>query len=193
MLRATQPFGLAPASPMSDMPIVPGSQPVAVADRAAARPGKPASVWCLQLVAVLVVAICGAATAKGAWDLMTGAASNPRGGLLAVLFAAAVSTALVLAVVGCQRRQDYGRLLGLLLIAAIFLGFGAQWLDLVAQIRQPEFARQSIGGLHAGAGVGVVMLALVGGWFYAFGFSARARSYFGASARRPARDIQRPT
>ena len=162
--------------PMHDTPLVPGTP--------AALVRKPASVWWLQGVAVVVIGVFATAAVKVAWDLMTGAASNPARVLQGVAFASLVAAGLVLAVVGCQRRKEHGRLLGLLFIAAIFLAFGAQWLGILAQIRRPELARESLGGLHAGAGVGVAMLVLTGYWFHAFGFSASARAYFGLPARR---------
>ena len=161
----------------------PYAPPAAPVDRAAPpRPAakKPISAWFVQLLAIAIC--CGLALGifrvtawlvanRGlawAWaDVLVGS------GWRALVLAIAVG-----AVVGTQRRAGYGRWTGLVCVAMVFAVF-VYTRFFVKSPSARTFAYSSQAAGEAGELFGSLLIfGLIVWWFYAFGFSAKARTYF---------------
>jgi hypothetical protein len=111
-------------------------------------------------------------------------ASNPNGGwdrsrtLLQFGWRALALTALCYAIVGVQRRRQYGRVLGLAYIAFLFAATSYwQFVPVSSSLWQPSYSNPRAG--EAGEILGaLIILSLFAYWFRTFGFSAVSRKYF---------------
>ena len=146
------------------------------ASRAAVR--KPLAVWVLQGVAIVFAVAAVQGVVGVTRDLAAGVVSDRGGAIVFMLLRIVLLGVLLLTVLACQRRKDHGRLLGMLCIACAFLTCGAGLFGMVKEISSPAVGADRLASLHAGMGAGVGTLALVGYWFYAFGFTVGARAYF---------------
>ena len=172
---------------MTSNPFAPPLAPVEdPTDDPAATPRRPISVWTFQAVAALCVCGVGVWTAAVFWRLPP--AVFQQAGIAAGL---AVDTALlvvlVATVVGCQRRAAFARWTGLGCIALVFglLAWADAFMLQVPSTSQDEDSR--LGGDVVILAMGALVLAPTAFWFWAYGFSAKSRAWFGARrARAPA-------
>ncbi len=170
---------------MQPNPFAPPRTASVAPGRRVAAMRKPASVWLLQALSLLVGGVCACGLvgiASTARELGVDADLLARGAFFGLLLLCAV-----LAIVGSQQRRGFGRWSGLLLmlavaaIAALFCGlvlaFGQgdpKGFHVITADRPTLLAAMALAGIALGLGA-------------AFGFSVRCRAWFGASAAaRPA-------
>ena len=146
-------------------------------------PPKPRAAWLLQLFA----AICLATSLVGLARLCTLVITDSSNVAMEVALVSAVWRTLAvgvlfLAILGTQRRKNYGRIFGLLLIAVVFGGL--LYRQAVGSVEPStwrlSYTNQQVGET-AEALTDLLTLFVIGYWFYAFGLSRRAREFFGPS------------
>ncbi len=149
---------------------------------------KPKSVWLMQIVEILLACVFGLGLLKGTLSLLSGSSMSSLGFLAHCVFDVVVLWALVHATVASQKRRPLGRLLGLLLIAAIFAMFVyVAYINLRYSVVPPEASVEYRTGHAIGQIFSIVlMLCACAFWFRSFGFSRPARTWFGV-ATDPAR------
>ena len=142
-------------------------------DLAEAR--RPLSVWIFQVLAALLASFLALMAVDAAPRLLSGRSDL----VVKVLAEVLASGALVATIVGSQRRHRLSRWGGLLFIALTF-GFFA-WAATVL-IQATSHASRSVAGNAStdvlGLVFGLVTLVPTVFWFWAFGFSAKARAWF---------------
>ncbi len=135
---------------------------------------KPVSVWVTQVVGAILA--CAAL-----YGLVKALAPDRHVSVLQVTFVvviqAAVTAFFLAIVIGAQRRARYARWLGLLLIGAILA------YSLVRTVAALRLLGVTVGAgvpEQVGAVVGSGAIALLtGAWFRAYGFTKRAKAWFG--------------
>ncbi|NHZ37998.1 hypothetical protein [Massilia rubra] len=132
---------------------------------------RPISSWLMMLVLVLVMIF----TAFGAINTIMLMIAFRNWTNVPFLFNLALRLALVAlcfgAMVGIARRLRWGRWLGLFVIAALTV-----MILLMPDTAQYDNDAQRSGGAFGRLVLGPLLMAL---WGYRFGFSAKARRYFG--------------
>ncbi|NHZ65017.1 hypothetical protein [Massilia genomosp. 1] len=135
-------------------------------------PGKrPLSAWLLMLVLVVIMLAIAFGAVSTVWYLIAF-----RGWMnVRFLFDLAIRLAMigccVGGLVGIARRRGWARWLGLAAIAALTV-----MIILMPDTAQYDNDAQRSGGAFGRLILGPLLMAL---WGYRFGFSAKARSYFG--------------
>jgi hypothetical protein len=142
---------------------------------------KPKSAWVLQIVAAVLCA--GLVLGIVRTGIIVSAGGPPGQGLGGPLFGLAWRLAALVgamfAIRGTHRAAPYGRFLGLIMIAVLFAS------AIYQSVRAKTYASShtEYSNLEAGAAgeiIGAMLVATaLAYWFYAFGFSAKARRYFG--------------
>ena len=146
---------------------------------------KPWSAWILKAVATILARIIVLGMFRSLMSLL--AASRVRWDAVIAFLAAdaAIVMSLAHAVLGTQRRAASGRRLGLVCIGPIFLLTCYRVIQLETAgdllLARPPGAAE---GEFAGK---VLVAILVGGWFFAFGFSKKARRSFASAPSAPSR------
>lgn len=154
----------------------------AVVSAAPQRPPakKPISAWLVQLLAVAALVTLGVGLFRMASWLVSNRAMEWSWGFLLLETAWRVALVGILggAVIGTQRRANHGRWLGLVCIAMVFaLSVYTQFIR--KKTSAPTFAYANQASGESGELLGALLiLGLVIWWFYAFGFSVKARNYF---------------
>ncbi|MET3493460.1 hypothetical protein [Variovorax boronicumulans] len=149
---------------------------------------KPISAWLVQLFTVVACVLA----ALGLFRLVSWLLAN-RGmawtwGVLVieVVWRFSLLAIAVGALIGTQRRTSYGRWSGLVFIALVFaLCVYTQFSDKTSSAPVDLYTSEA---MRVGESIGIVLLLiLIAWWFYAFGFSKKARRYFLSSpgSRKP--------
>ena len=151
---------------------------------------KPASAWLVQVVGLLFGLYL-------LWGLVSmtfqGATFRGPDGVRAIYMIDLALRLLVFidlwyAITGIGLRSRAGRVAGLVFIGFVFVVCIVGLLGAaVAAGQLHAVGTRALVGIATGLGMGLVVLALVGFWFHAFGFSARARAYFRVGGRKPSR------
>ncbi|WP_146204238.1 hypothetical protein [Massilia glaciei] len=143
---------------------------------------KPRAAWIVQIFCVFFLVSFVVGIMRTLHLLAT--IGNDTSAYWGILGRALFAVALVFTLLGTQRRIWYGRVLGLLFIAAFFVGIVLVNLTAKAS-RLAAFPLSDLSAYEVGelVGMGLTTCAMIY-WFYAFGFSEKARNYFGR--KRPA-------
>ena len=135
---------------------------------------KPVSVWVSQVVGAILA--CAAL-----YGLVKALAPDSHFSIFHMAIVVAIQVAVMAfflaIVIGAQRRARYARWMGLLLIGAILV------YSIVRTVAALRLLGATVGAgvpEQAGAVVGAVLIVLLtGAWFRAYGFTKRARAWFG--------------
>ena len=142
---------------------------------------RPLSAWLVQVVALLFGLVL-------LWGLVTmtfqGATNRGPDGVRS-LYLIDLGLRLLFfidlwyAVTGIGLRTRAGRWAGLVFIGLLFVALTVGVASgVVAVIKLHGTGTSALVGVAVALGFCLLLLALVGAWFHAFGFSARARAYF---------------
>ncbi|UOD27922.1 hypothetical protein INH39_20855 [Massilia violaceinigra] len=125
-----------------------------------------------MIVLVLIVLLIGFGAISSIWMLIAAPGWMNGRFLLDVVIRLAMVALCVSVVVGIARRRGWGRLLGLLVLAGLT----------VMMLMMPDTTQYDNDAQRSGGAFGRMILLplLMGLWGYRFGFSAKAKRYFGS-------------
>lgn len=136
-------------------------------------PGKrPKSAWLLMIVLVLIVLLIGFGAISSIWMLIAAPGWMNGRFLFDVLIRLAMVALCLGVVTGIARRRQWGRWLGLLFLAGLTV-----MMLIMPDTTQYDNAAQRGGGAFTRL---ILVPLLMGLWGYRFGFSAKAKRYFGS-------------
>ncbi|MES3025613.1 MAG: hypothetical protein V4857_28885 [Pseudomonadota bacterium] len=151
-----------------------------------AQAKKPIAGWIVQFFCLVFLVAIAVGVVKSLTQLLAGEIDMLP--LFDYAWRLIVVLAFVAALVGTQRATWYGRVLGLIMILFILVG---TLLPLLSGDRSPlaALSNNNFNAYQTGRLVGLLIFcgAFVY-WFYAFGFSEKARRYFAPRRRVAAND-----
>lgn len=148
-------------------------------------PPKPKAAWIVQIsAAICIVSLLVGLTQIGTLVATDSSNMSMKLALISASWRTLAVGLLFVAIVGTHRRNSYGRVLGLLFIAVVFLGL--LYRKSVGPVESSpwrlSYTNQQVGETAEAVG-DLLTLFIIGYWFYAFGLSRRAREFFGLRGR----------